>query len=71
MKFLPTLTAINTRIIFLVVTFGLVLTPFMDQLIANPHTRLWIQVIFGFFGLLNHEITAKSNPDGTPAPPHK
>lgn len=64
---MPSLSALTTRLVYLLCVFGMVATPFLGKLIPDEMYRTWAQVIFAFFGFLNHEIAAKSNPDGTPA----
>lgn len=64
---MPSLSALVTRIVYLICAFGLVATPFLDKLVPDATYRTWAQVLFAFAGYLNHEIAAKSNPDGTPA----
>lgn len=64
---MPNLSRQWTTFIFFAVIFAGFLGP--DLFPGHPVAYRWVQAIAGFLGLLNHSITAKSNPDGTPAPP--
>lgn len=62
---MPSLPAWVTRLIFLLVVFGFFLS---EELFAGHHLLfLWVKVLCGGAGYINHEITVKSNADGSAA----